>query len=145
MNKIIFTMRANTAHHVFDYSYATLDYVFRMYTAEQKTQFYAQQEYCEAQGWLDPVPVLDLDDIATVEQAYANPTSCVFVDKNNNSFTFVMTGNDLQTMWDYFVLDNANFKPMRDHYIANPGQGELTATIMYGSIPQAIDVASLYD
>jgi hypothetical protein len=145
MNKIIFTMRANTAHHVFDYSYATLDYVFRMYTPEQKSKFFTQQQYCEAQGWLDPVPVYDLDDVESVQQAHTVPTSNVFVDLNNNSFTHVFTGNDLQAMWDYFVLDHRNFEPMVAHYAANPGEGELTATLMYGSIPQAIDVASLYD
>lgn len=144
MNKIIFTVTANTAHHTFDYTNATVDYVFRMYDSAAKEKFFVQQQYCEAQGWVDPTPEYDLDDVESIAQAHTVATSNVFVDLNNNSFTSVYTGADLQAMWDYFVLEHRNFELMAQHYTANPGEGSLSATIMYGSIPQSINIAQLY-
>lgn len=146
MQKIIITLTANAAHHVFQFNPSTLDYVFRMYTPEQKSKFFAQQTYCEAQGWLDPVvPIYTpTTELAVLKNAHNNPKSCVFVDENKNSFTYVFTGADLQAVWDWFVIENANFKPVVDYYAANPNEGTLSASILYGAMPQTLDVAAIY-
>ena len=144
MQKIIFTVRANTSAHVFQLDPTALDWVFRMYDPATKALFSQRQQYCIDQGWLDPVPTLALDDLESLENAHTSTTSCVFVDRNNNSFTFVMTGTDLQTVWDWYVLEHRAFEPMVDHYAANPNEGTISATIMYGSIPQAINLETIY-
>lgn len=144
MNKIIFKITANNSHHTFDYTDATVDYVFRMYTVEQKQQFFTQQAYCEAQGWVDPVPEYDLDDLESIQNAHSNPTSCVFVDTATNSFNSIYTGNDLQAMWDWFVMENQNFKPLADHYSANPGEGTLSVTLVTNGFPQQLDAHQIY-
>ena len=144
MNRIIFTVQANTSAHVFKRNPTALDYVFRMYEPAVLAQYQTQINYCIAQGWLDAVPEYGPDDPESWENAHTCPTSCVFVDTNKNSFTFVMTGSDLQAVWDYFVLDNRNFESMVNHYAANPNEGTISLTIMYGSIPQTIDPYQLY-
>jgi hypothetical protein len=146
MQKIIFTLTANTAHHVFQFNPSTIDYVLRMYTPEQKSKFITQHEYCEQQGWLDPVvPIYTPNtDLAVLKNAHSNPKSCVFVDESRNSFTRVYTGGDLQQVWDWYVIENQNLKPAVDHYLAHPSEGTLTATIMYGSMPQSLDIATIY-
>lgn len=144
MQKIIFTVRANTSSHVFDYNEAAIAWVFRMYDSATLAAYHANQDYCIAQGWLDDVPEYSLDDLESIQNAHTHPTSCVYVDTTNNSFTHVMTGADLQAVWDWYVLEQRAFEPMVDHYSANPGEGAISATIMYGSIPQTIDLDNLY-
>ena len=144
MNRIIFTVQANTSAHTFQYDYSAVEWVFRMYDAATLAQYHANQDYCIDHGWLDAVPEYDLDDVQAIEQAHTLPTSNVFVDKNNNSFTHVMTGDDLQAVWDWYVLEQRAFEPMINHYAANPGEGTISVTIMYGSIPQSIDPFQLY-
>ena len=144
MNRIIFTVQANTSTHVFQRDPTALSHVFRMYDAATLTQYHANQDYCIDQGWLDAVPEYSLDDQESLDNAHTCPTSCVFVDTDNNSFTHVMTGNDLQAVWDWYVLEQRAFEPMVNHYSANPSEGTITVTIMYGSIPQTIDPYQLY-
>ena len=144
MHKIIFTVQANTSSHVFDYNEAAIAWVFRMYDSAALADYHTHQNYCIDQGWLDDVPEYSLDDLESIQNAHAHPTSCVYVDTSNNSFTHVMTGADLQAVWDWYVLEQRAFEPMVDHYAANPGEGAISATIMYGSIPQTIDLNNLY-
>jgi len=144
MNKIIFKITANNSHHTFDYTNATLDYVFRMYSVEDLNKFNTQSIYCEDQGWVDPVPEYDLDDTESIQNAHSNTTSCVFVDTSTNSFSSVYTGEDLQAFWDWFVMQEENFKPLADHYAANPSEGTLSVTLVTNGFPQQLDAAQIY-
>jgi hypothetical protein len=118
-------IKLTPTNYTLPFSEDALTWFYSFYTAEQKTKYTTDLAYCESQGWI--MPNYTIEDVSSIPNVTDHTT--VWVDTSANSLIKTVRGIDVISFYNYFIQQNDNLKPIKDHFDTNPSNGSYSITL----------------